>query len=144
VLTPSAARGVPQSRLFTAKQVLLCRDQRRRSRGPSTLFHARQSFEARAALDIQDPSAWRNIRRTRQLKRPVGRLRKHAELNLFHGYPAELIAEWCCVALSTAHAYKSGRLKRGNAAEKLFRLHRDRLILNAQVARVDHQARRDR
>jgi hypothetical protein len=30
---------------------------------------------------------------------------------MFYGYPAQLIAEWCCVALATAFAYKSGRLK---------------------------------
>jgi uncharacterized protein DUF3653 len=82
--------------------------------------------------DIQDPSAWRNIRKCRQLKRPVGRPRKGPGLNLFYGSPAELIAEWCCVALSTAHAYKSGRLKPGKAAEKLFRLHRDRMILTTE------------
>ena len=45
-------------------------------------------------------------------------------MNEFYGVPPTIIAEWCCVALTTAHAYKTG-----NAARKLFRLHRDRMIL---------------
>jgi hypothetical protein len=48
--------------------------------------------------------------------RPVGRPRKNHLLNMFYGYPTELIAEWCCVAVSTAFAYKSGRLKPSNSA----------------------------
>ena len=83
-------------------------------------------------LQIQDPSAWRDFPKARQLKRPVGRPRKHAGLNQFYGYPAPLIAEWCCVALSTAHAYKSGRLKPSKPAAKLFRLHRDRMVLTPE------------
>ena len=50
-------------------------------------------------------------------------------INEFYGFPASLIAEWCCVALSTAHAYKNGRLKPGKSAEKIFQLHRDRMVL---------------
>ena len=83
-------------------------------------------------MQIGDPSAWRNFPNARQLKRPVGRPRKHAELNPFYGYPAPLIAEWCCVALSTAHAYKSGLLKPSKPAAKLFRLHRDRMVLTKE------------
>jgi len=48
-----------------------------------------------------DPSAWRNVRNPRQITRPVGRPRKTEKLNMFYGYPAELIAEWCSVARST-------------------------------------------
>jgi hypothetical protein len=48
---------------------------------------------------------------------------------MFYGYPAELVAEWCGVALWTAYAYKTGRLKRSKSAAKLFLLHRDRWIL---------------
>jgi hypothetical protein len=77
----------------------------------------------------EDPSEWRNIRKTRKLKRQVGRRRKHFTLNEFYGHPPELIAEWCAVALSTAHAYKTGRIKPGKAARKLFRPHRNRMIL---------------
>jgi hypothetical protein len=51
---------------------------------------------------------------------------------MFHGYPAEFIAEWCSVALCTAYAYKSGRLKLSKPAAKLFRLHRDRLVLTPE------------
>ncbi|MBV8784241.1 MAG: hypothetical protein JOZ67_08655, partial [Gammaproteobacteria bacterium] len=51
---------------------------------------------------------------------------------MFYGYPAELIAEWCAVSLSTAHAYKSGRLKPSRLALKLFTLHRDRRVLTAE------------
>src|SRR5450432_410787 len=76
-----------------------------------------------------DPSAWRDFRRTRVATRPVGRPRKHPDLDMFYGYPAELIAEWCSVALSTAFAYKSGRLKPSKPAAKVFRLRRDRMVL---------------
>ena len=79
--------------------------------------------------DIQGPPAWRNIRKCRQLKRPVGRRRNNDGINQIHGYPAALIAEWCCGSVSTAYAYKSGRLKPSKAAAKLFRMHRDRMIL---------------
>jgi len=73
-------------------------------------------------LPPEDPSVWRSFRKTKQLERPVGRPRKHAETNEFYGYPAPLIAEWCCVAPSTAHAYRSGRLKPSKPAAQLFRL----------------------
>jgi len=78
---------------------------------------------------VEDPSAWRNFRKPRVPTRLVGRPRKHPSLSMFYGYPAELIADWCCVALSTAFAYKSGRLKPSKPVARLFRLHRDRLIL---------------
>jgi hypothetical protein len=97
---------------------------RRRTTG--TLLYPRCSFRGWAVLQTEDPSAWRNIRKCRQLKRPVGRPRKHPVVNEFYAYPAKLIAKWCCVALSTAHAYKSGRLKPGTAAQKLFCLDRER------------------
>jgi len=54
---------------------------------------------------------------------------------MFYGYPAELIAEWCCVSLSTAFAYKSGRLKPGKSVARLFELHRDRKVLPASWKR---------
>jgi hypothetical protein len=56
-----------------------------------------------------DPSAWRNFRKTRISTRPIGRPRKNEKLNMFYGYPVELVAEWCCVARSTAYAWKTGR-----------------------------------
>ena len=68
------------------------------------------------------------VTKTRKPPRPVGKPRKRGELNLFHGYPAELIAEWCCVALLIAHMYKTGLLNRSKAAEKLLRLRRNRLV----------------
>jgi hypothetical protein len=49
-------------------------------------------------------SAWRNFRRGRNSTKPIGRPRKNEKLNVFDGYPAEFVAEWCCVAISTAHA----------------------------------------
>ena len=79
-----------------------------------------------------DASQWRNFRKPIKPRRPVGRPRKHSVINEFYGFPARLIAEWCCVAVSTAQAYKTGRLKPGKSAEKLFRLHRDRLVLTAE------------
>jgi hypothetical protein len=51
---------------------------------------------------------------------------------VLYGYPAELILKWCCVALSTAFAYKSGRRRASKPAARLFRLHRDRLALTPE------------
>ena len=79
-----------------------------------------------------DLSSWRNFRQTRILTRPRGRPRKHEQLNMFYGYPAELIAEWCSVARSTAYAWKTGSLKPSKPAARLFRLHRDRMVLNPE------------
>ena len=76
-----------------------------------------------------DPYAWRNFRQHRQIARPVGRPRKTEKLNMFYGYPAELIAEWCSVARSTAYAYQTGHLQPSKPAAKLFRRHRDRMVL---------------
>ena len=77
-----------------------------------------------------DPSAWRNFRQARQTMRPVGRPRKTEELNLFYGYPAEFIAEWCCVARSTGYAWKTGSVKPSKRAAKLFQLNRHRMTLD--------------
>jgi hypothetical protein len=79
-----------------------------------------------------DVSSWRNFRKARISTRPVGRPRNNGQLNMFYGYPAELIAEWCAVAVSTAYAYKTGHLKPSNPAAKLFRLHRDRMVLTPE------------
>lgn len=95
-------------------------------------------------LLVQEPSAWRNLRRIKQLKWPVGRPRLLGGINLFHGYAAHLIAERCCVALATAHAYKPSRRKPGKATLQLLRLRRDQMILNARLARLDRETRRDR
>jgi hypothetical protein len=43
-----------------------------------------------------------------------------------------VIAEWCAVKLSTAHAYKSGRLKPGASVLKLWRLYVDRQVLTVE------------
>ena len=51
-------------------------------------------------------------------------------LNPFYGYPASVIAEWCCVSVGTAKLYKSGRRKPSKAVLKLFRLHRDQKVLS--------------
>jgi len=59
-------------------------------------------------------------------------LRKNTQrrsLNPFYGYPAELIAEWCCVSVQSAEHYKAGRRKPSNRVLKLFRLHRDGKVL---------------
>ena len=66
-----------------------------------------------------DLSASRGFPRPRVPTGPVGRPRKYPKHNMFYSHPAELIAEWCCVALLTAFAYKSGRLKPGKPAAKL-------------------------
>jgi hypothetical protein len=79
-----------------------------------------------------DPSTWRKFRGPRSLTRPIGRPRMKEELNMFDGYPAELIAEWCSVAVWRAYAYKTDHLKPSKPAAKLFRLHRDRMVLTRE------------
>lgn len=51
------------------------------------------------------------------------------QFSIFHGYPAELVSEWCCVSLRTAREYKSGARKPTKQAAKLFLLYRDRRVL---------------
>ncbi len=79
--------------------------------------------------DSIDPSAWRGFPEPRKPRRKVGRPRKHHQLNMFYGIPEARIAEWCCVSMSTAYAYKTGDLKPSPPVAKLFRLHRDRRVL---------------
>ena len=79
-----------------------------------------------------DPSAWRGFRAPRARRRRPGRPRKNPALNQFYGFSVDLIAEWCAVAKSTAHGYKTGRLTPSKPAAKLFRLHRDRKVLTAE------------
>jgi hypothetical protein len=49
--------------------------------------------------------------------------------NLFEGYPAELIAEWCAVSVKTAALYKAGTRKPSRQAIRLFALFRDGRVL---------------
>lgn len=77
-----------------------------------------------------DPSAWRNFPKPRAIKR--GPPRKRPTPALFYGYPAEFIAQVCAVKISTAHAYKSGRLKPGASVVKLWTLHRERAVLTTE------------
>jgi Phage protein len=49
-------------------------------------------------------------------------------------YSAEVIARACEVKLSTARAYKSGRLKPGPSAVRLWQLHRERMVLTSEWA----------
>lgn len=53
-------------------------------------------------------------------------------LSIFYGYPAELVASWCAVSLTTAKAYKAGTRKPSRQALKLFSLHRQELILGPE------------
>jgi hypothetical protein len=53
------------------------------------------------------------------------------KFSIFHGYPAELVAEWCGVTVDTAKLYKSGRRKASRAVLRLFTLHRDGRVLGA-------------
>lgn len=55
-----------------------------------------------------------------------------AVFTIFHGYPAELVAEWCGISIASARLYKSGRRKPSKAVAKLFLLHRDRRVLGPQ------------
>jgi hypothetical protein len=54
-----------------------------------------------------------------------------AVFTIFHGYPAELVAEWCGISVATARLYKAGKRKPSRAVSKLFLLHRDRRVLGA-------------
>ena len=54
------------------------------------------------------------------------------QFTIFYGYPAELVAEWCCVSLRTARALKAGKRKPSPTVAKLFLLHRDRRVLGPE------------
>lgn len=54
------------------------------------------------------------------------------QFSIFYGYPAELVAEWCCVSLRTARALKAGKRRPSRQVAKLFQLHRDRRVLGAE------------
>jgi hypothetical protein len=55
-----------------------------------------------------------------------------AVFTIFHGYPAELIAEWCGISVASARLYKVSKRKPSKAVAKLFLLHRDRRVLGPQ------------
>jgi hypothetical protein len=50
------------------------------------------------------------------------RRRKVTYLSPFYGYPPEQIAQWCCVSVQTARAYKNGSKRPSKSVLKLFRL----------------------
>ena len=52
--------------------------------------------------------------------------------NVFHGYPAWVIAQWCGVSLSTARAYKSGKRRPPRPVLRLWSLYRDRRVLGSE------------
>lgn len=51
---------------------------------------------------------------------------------VFYGYPASLIAKWCCVSEDTARRWKNGQRKPSDSALALFALHRDRRVLGPE------------
>ena len=51
------------------------------------------------------------------------------QLSLFYGYPAELVARWCGVSVSTAAAWKANKRKPSRQALRIFTLHRDGRVL---------------
>jgi hypothetical protein len=51
------------------------------------------------------------------------------KFSVFHGYPAELIAQWCGVDRATATLWKQNKRKASRQALRLFTLHRDGQIL---------------
>ncbi len=51
------------------------------------------------------------------------------KFSIFHGYPPELIAQWCGVTVDTAKLYKAGSRKASRAVLRLFVLHRDGRVL---------------
>ena len=54
---------------------------------------------------------------------------KQRVLNMFYGYPAELIAQWCCISVQTADRYKRNILKPSKQSVALFRFHADKRII---------------
>ncbi len=53
-------------------------------------------------------------------------------LSIFYGYPPELIARWCGIAVSSARLYKSGARKPSRTVLRLFTLHRDARVLGPE------------
>jgi hypothetical protein len=53
---------------------------------------------------------------------------RSSSINLFYGYPVELLMQWCCVGRSTAINLKNGQ-KPSKRILKLFELHRDGRVL---------------
>lgn len=51
------------------------------------------------------------------------------KFSVFHGYPAELIAQWCGVDRATATLWKQNKRRASRQALRLFTLHRDGRIL---------------
>lgn len=87
------------------------------------------SAESIGPFLVEDPSAWRNFPKVRPPSKPT---QKRPTPDLFYGIPVALIAEWCGVAVSTAHAYKSGRLKPGRSVVKLMQLYGERRVLSTE------------
>jgi hypothetical protein len=57
------------------------------------------------------------------------RRRKLTYLSPFYGYAPGLIAQWCCVSVRTARAYKNGSKRPSRSVLKLFRLHKEMRVL---------------
>lgn len=54
---------------------------------------------------------------------------KTSTLSVFYGYPAEVVARWCGVSVSTAAAWKANKRKPSRQALRIFTLHRDGRVL---------------
>jgi len=54
------------------------------------------------------------------------------QFSIFYGYPAELVAEWCCVSLRAARELKAGKRKPSKQVAKLFLLHKDERVLTGK------------
>lgn len=63
-----------------------------------------------------------------------GVVAKLPTLSVFYGYPAELVARWCGVSVSTAAAWKANKRKPSRQALRIFTLHRDGRVLGDQWA----------
>ena len=60
------------------------------------------------------------------------RTQKERILNLFDGYPVELVQRWCLVGKKTAERYKKGTLLPSRRSVYLFNLHRNQKILGSE------------
>jgi hypothetical protein len=54
------------------------------------------------------------------------------QFTIFYGYPAELVAEWCCVSLRAARDLKTGKRKPTKQVAKLFLLHKAERVLTGK------------
>lgn len=61
--------------------------------------------------------------------RPAG---PRTVLSIFYGYPDDVVARWCGITPASVRQYKSGKRKPSRTVVRLFMLHREGRVLDAQ------------